>query len=206
MSLNGRKVWERSRPLNEWFEVLCELDPDLESRLTERERRGGGRGEGYRSRLWGLQHDFLAYLESGEVMASGYRIHRDAEAVPVMIPPEFFKSLRGDPEKVDWEHDIFSFSGGEYAGVRIVQSSRVTTAKKPRGRPRKRDILDQAARIALKGQPDLCRLERKEGAELVRAALKNVLKNPEAEEISKANSTVSKAIVRVCREANCSKS
>jgi hypothetical protein len=205
MNHNGRKVWERSRPLNEWFEVLCELDADLESRLTERERRGGGRGDDYRSRLWGLQHGFLAYLESGELTASGYRIHRDAEAVPVIIPPEFFKSLRGDPEKVDWDHDIFSFSGGEYTGVRIVQSSDLTKAKKPRGRPRKRDILDQAVRIALKDQPDLCRMGRKEGAALVRAALKNVLKNPDADEIAKAPSTVSKAIVRVCREEGCSK-
>ncbi|KAA5805340.1 hypothetical protein F1654_05005 [Alkalicaulis satelles] len=206
MKNKALKIWEQSRPLSGWFEIQCLIEPDLESRLSETERRGGGRGESYYSRLWGLKHTFLAYLETGDVTATGFMISPEATRSPVVIPKEHFDALRGDHEKIEWDHGLFKYSGLEYSGIRIIRTIDLEQPKKPRGRPRKRDELDNAVRITLRICPQLCSMPRKEGAALVRKTLKDVLKNPDTEKIAKANSTISKAILRVCNEAGFSKS
>jgi len=146
-----------------------------------------------------LQWDFHAWLESGEVQAFGLQIGPMIDPQPKRIPSGLFAEYRmGD--HITWEANRVRFGDLIFADVRVLRRDQLVKSRpsRPRGRPRKRDQLEEAALIAKEQFQGFCDMPRKLACDHVRDVLKNTLKIANAEIVGKSDKTISKAILKAC--------
>lgn len=163
-----------------------------------------------------IVYDLASRLSLGEYRAFASVMLPDARVEHREIPPDAFSGSTftsgvcrepGDPVDLFTSGKLNAF-GILYFDIRVVSASDVSAQPSRRargGRPRKRDALESACKIALDCNPAFCGLTVEEAKKLVEPILKTTLKNPPGFEGGIHSETFRRAKNAVCGSAKSSK-
>jgi len=223
MTEKPREIWRKGVPLSEaWFELSeFAIHPSFQykrkySALGKKPKSGvykkqpGSIPEDYEPKdlelrhrkriklIAGLKNKLLELLESEELLAFGFMIEPEIKSEPQQIPGGLFIQTRKTPDAIAWDENLFNGRGATFEKVRVVIPSEIEAhTSRPRGRPSKAAILQEAVKIAAARDPGFANLTTKAARGHVVAILKNVLKTPVAQAEAFSDETLRRAIKRV---------
>lgn len=198
MSNEEEKTWRQGKELDDaWLEYADHMWPEGQrvARMralwrgeatdtlsdTERKEIDAERLER------GLKSELLDAISEGYFQAFGRDITDGLDKPIIPLPPGLF-DVRIDGFGINWERSTMTAYGRTIIEVRVLPDlnrlgSALIDVDVPKaakgGRPRKRDALEQACRIAMRDVPGFCDLQTKQALPIVENILKTTLKTSE---------------------------
>jgi len=223
--LDPNALWERGVSLeNAWweFEPFIDLrhinlllrdpanDPDNDLFVEQKINWAGDTAERRELKYQMLKHNCRGALFDkiyhGELWAIGFRNFPTNCDTPERVPRHLFflDAYAGEhtPENVNWAKGEVGDSEHRFFDIRVIQSPDRVVSHIPRkaqiGRPRKRDYLESACKIARKSHPNFCEMSVEQAKKVVEPILKTDLNSPAGFEDGINSETFRRAKKAVC--------